>query len=46
VKTGKKFSDAIISRGNNTDLAELYRRQWRGHDPQIEPMLKNRGLSE
>ncbi|EPK1352220.1 hypothetical protein MDX37_005287, partial [Klebsiella pneumoniae] len=23
---------------------ELYR-QWRGHDPQIEPMLKNRGLS-
>ncbi|HHZ9198659.1 TPA: hypothetical protein ACWMIF_005825, partial [Klebsiella pneumoniae] len=20
-------------------------RQWRGHDPQIEPMLKNRGLS-
>ncbi|WP_437123919.1 hypothetical protein, partial [Klebsiella pneumoniae] len=22
----------------------LYR-QWRGHDPQIEPMLKNRGLS-
>ncbi|WP_410173411.1 hypothetical protein, partial [Klebsiella michiganensis] len=26
------------------DLAELYR-QWRGHDPQIEPMLENRGLS-
>ncbi|WP_409201505.1 hypothetical protein, partial [Klebsiella variicola] len=23
---------------------ELYR-QWRGHDPQIEPMLENRGLS-
>ncbi|WP_410200193.1 hypothetical protein, partial [Klebsiella quasipneumoniae] len=22
----------------------LYR-QWRGHDPQIEPMLENRGLS-
>ncbi|WP_414672665.1 hypothetical protein, partial [Klebsiella variicola] len=20
-------------------------RQWRGHDPQIEPMLENRGLS-
>ncbi|WP_373271652.1 hypothetical protein, partial [Klebsiella quasipneumoniae] len=20
-------------------------RQWRGHDPKIEPMLKNRGLS-
>ncbi|WP_414652649.1 hypothetical protein, partial [Klebsiella michiganensis] len=25
-------------------LAELYR-QWRGHDPRIEPMLENRGLS-
>ncbi|MGP7884577.1 hypothetical protein ACSSQN_020045, partial [Raoultella planticola] len=25
-------------------LAELYR-QWRGHDPKIEPMLENRGLS-
>ncbi|HHU0420813.1 TPA: hypothetical protein ACT9YS_005995, partial [Klebsiella variicola] len=28
----------------STDLAELYR-QWRGHDPQIEPMLKNCGLN-
>lgn len=33
-----------MSRGNRTDLAELYR-QWRGHAPQIEPMLVNRGLS-
>ncbi len=33
----------LLSRGNSTDLAEPYR-QWRGHDPQIEPMLKNRGL--
>jgi len=45
-ENGQKFSRAILSRGNSTDLAELYRRQWRGHDPQIEPMLKNRGLSE
>lgn len=44
-ENGQKFRDAILSRGNSTDLAELYR-QWRGHDPQIEPMLKNRGLSE
>ena len=34
-----------MSRGNSADLAELYR-QWRGHHPQIEPMLENRGLSE
>jgi len=44
-ENGQKFREAILSRGNSTDLADLYR-QWRGHDPQIEPMLKNRGLSE
>lgn len=44
-ENGQKFREAILSRGNSTDLAELYR-NWRGHDPQIEPMLKNRGLSE
>ncbi|MDV0594497.1 MULTISPECIES: peptidyl-dipeptidase Dcp [unclassified Enterobacter] len=43
-ENGQKFRDAILSRGNSTDLAELYR-NWRGHDPKIEPMLKNRGLS-
>ncbi|MEE6802046.1 M3 family metallopeptidase, partial [Escherichia coli O8:H10] len=41
---GQKFREAILSRGNSTDLAELYR-AWRGHDPVIEPMLVNRGLS-
>ncbi|XTZ36611.1 peptidyl-dipeptidase Dcp [Salmonella enterica] len=44
-KNGQIFREAILSRGNSRDLAELYR-QWRGHDPQIEPMLKNRGLNE
>ncbi|EMV1560050.1 peptidyl-dipeptidase Dcp [Enterobacter cloacae complex sp. 2024EL-00711] len=43
-ENGQKFRDAILSRGNSTDLAELYR-NWRGHDPRIEPMLDNRGLS-
>nr|WP_316539537.1 M3 family metallopeptidase [Klebsiella michiganensis] len=43
-ENGQRFREAILSRGNSTDLAELYR-QWRGHDPQIEPMLENRGLS-
>ncbi|MGY5957187.1 peptidyl-dipeptidase Dcp [Kosakonia sp. BK9b] len=42
---GQRFREAILSRGNSDDLADLYR-QWRGHDPAIEPMLKNRGLSE
>ena len=44
-ENGQKFREAILSRGNSTDLAELYR-QWRGHDPRIEPMLENRGLSD
>ena len=43
-ENGQRFRDAILSRGNSSDLAELYR-QWRGHDPRIEPMLENRGLS-
>lgn len=44
-QNGQKFREAILSRGNSSDLAQLYR-NWRGHDPYSEPMLKNRGLSE
>ncbi|WP_426617585.1 peptidyl-dipeptidase Dcp [Raoultella sp. R2A007] len=43
-ENGQRFREAILSRGNSTDLAELYR-QWRGHDPNIAPMLENRGLN-
>ncbi|ABP60616.1 peptidyl-dipeptidase Dcp [Enterobacter sp. 638] len=43
-ENGQKFREAILSRGNSTDLAELYR-DWRGHDPKLEPMLVNRGLN-
>lgn len=42
-KNGQRFREAILSRGNSCDLEALYR-DWRGHDPLIEPMLKNRGL--
>ncbi|WP_058909979.1 peptidyl-dipeptidase Dcp [Entomohabitans teleogrylli] len=42
-ENGARFREAILSRGNSGDLAELYR-QWRGDDPQIEPMLVNRQL--
>lgn len=44
-ENGQRFREAILSRGNSTDLEALYR-DWRGHDPLIEPMLKNRGLSD
>lgn len=43
-ENGQKFREAILSRGNSTDLAELYR-QWSGRDPRMEPMLAHRGLS-
>lgn len=44
-ENGQRFREAILSRGNSSDLARLYR-DWRGHDPRSEPMLRNRGLSE
>lgn len=43
-ENGQKFREAILSRGNGTDLTELYR-QWSGRDPKMEPMLEHRGLS-
>ena len=44
-ENGQRFREAILSRGNSRDLEALYR-DWRGHDPRSEPMLKNRGLAE
>lgn len=44
-ENGQRFREAILSRGNSSDLAQLYR-DWRGHDPYSEPMLKNRGLAQ
>ncbi|WP_312740225.1 peptidyl-dipeptidase Dcp [Cedecea neteri] len=44
-ENGQRFREAILSRGNSSDLEALYR-DWRGHDPHSEPMLKNRGLAE
>lgn len=44
-ENGQRFREMILSRGNSCDLKALYQR-WRGHEPRIEPMLKNRGLAE
>ena len=44
-ENGQHFRDALLSRGNSQDLEQLYR-NWRGHSPSREPMLKNRGLIE
>lgn len=43
-ENGQKFREAILSCGNSSDLAELYR-QWSGRDPRMTPMLEHRGLS-
>ena len=42
-ENGQRFRDMILSRGNTQDLATMFR-NFRGSDPKIEPMLKNRGL--
>ncbi|GGM23165.1 dipeptidyl carboxypeptidase II [Pseudomonas asuensis] len=42
-ENGQRFRDMVLSRGNSTDLEKVYR-DWRGHEPDIEPMLINRGL--
>ncbi|PIJ51703.1 dipeptidyl carboxypeptidase II [Erwinia sp. OLTSP20] len=44
-ENGQIFRDKVLSRGNSEDLQKLYH-DWRGHDPQIGPMLINRGLKE
>jgi peptidyl-dipeptidase Dcp len=40
---GDRFRQMILSRGNTIDYGVMFRR-FTGHDPQIEPMIKNRGL--
>ena len=40
---GDRFRKMVLSRGNSEDLATMYR-NWRGADPAIEPMLRDRGL--
>jgi peptidyl-dipeptidase Dcp len=44
-ENGQRFRDAVLSRGNTEDLEQMYK-NWRGAAPQIEPMLKNRGLEK
>jgi peptidyl-dipeptidase Dcp len=40
---GDRFRRMILSRGNVSDYAQLYR-EFRGKDPSIEPMLRRRGI--
>jgi len=40
---GDRFRAAILSRGNTEDYGVMFR-HFTGHDPEIAPMIKNRGL--
>lgn len=40
---GDRFRKMVLSRGNSEDLATMYR-NWRGAEPAIEAMLRDRGL--
>ncbi|MFA0924895.1 peptidyl-dipeptidase Dcp [Xanthomonas fragariae] len=44
-KNGDAFRAKILSRGNTVDLATLYR-DFRGKDPSVKALLKDRGLTE
>ncbi|WP_152569224.1 peptidyl-dipeptidase Dcp [Oleiagrimonas soli] len=40
---GQRFRDMILSRGNTEDLGKMFR-DFYGKDPEVGPMLKDRGL--
>jgi peptidyl-dipeptidase Dcp len=42
---GDRFRRLILSRGNTVEYGAMFR-EFTGHDPQIEPMIKNRGLGD
>lgn len=42
-ENGQRFRDMILSRGNTIELGKMFR-DFRGSDPNIGPMLENRGL--
>ena len=42
-ENGDRFRKMILSRGATEDYSKMFR-DFTGHDPKIEPMLKNRGI--
>jgi len=42
-ENGQRFRDMILSRGGTEDYGTMFR-DFRGSDPDIKPLLKNRGL--
>jgi peptidyl-dipeptidase Dcp len=44
-ENGRRFRDMVLSRGGTQDSAALYR-AFRGRDPEVEPLLIERGLKQ
>ncbi len=44
-ENGQRFRDMILSRGNTEDLHKMFV-NFRGREPDIQPMLKDRGLTK
>lgn len=44
-ENGQRFREMVLSRGNTEDVAALYR-AFRGRDPEVEPLLIERGLEQ
>jgi peptidyl-dipeptidase Dcp len=42
---GQRFREMILSRGDTEDEAAMYR-EFSGHDPRIDPLLEDRGLTD
>ena len=42
---GQRFRDMVLSRGSSIDNAAMYR-AFRGRDPEVEPLLKERALTD
>jgi peptidyl-dipeptidase Dcp len=42
-ENGDRFRDDILSRGNTRDYTQMFK-DFTGHEPEIGPMLKHRGL--
>jgi peptidyl-dipeptidase Dcp len=42
-ETARSFRENVLERGGTSDPMDLYR-NFRGHEPEVEPLLKNRGL--
>lgn len=43
-ENGKKFAEALISRGGSRDSMTMVR-EFLGHEPSVEPLMKRRGLA-